>query len=217
MIKPNPEKHRIGVLDSFRGIAAFAVMMHHFTFYRFHAGIYGVQLFFIISGFVIFDTIERADSVFEFGVKRFLRLFPLFWVCLIMTTLVVNIAGTPHIGLRQFLGNTTMIHELLGITPVDNSYWSLVPELFFYFFIAAVYLCRQLKHIELVGLVWLSLIISNAFLGLEDHFQLLRLLNMRHGQMFFAGILFYKLFKGQGSKIYHTLHYTVLFGFVESV
>jgi len=95
-VKPNS---RISVLDSFRGIAAIFVVIYHYTvkyseifigsnfepLFLFVYGEFGVQLFFIISGFVIFKSVRNINSVIEFVFKRFVRLFPTYWFCLCLT------------------------------------------------------------------------------------------------------------------------------------
>ena len=82
-------KSRITELDGLRGIAAILVVLYHYTtrfslkfnndilsnitFFKY--GHYGVQLFFVISGFVIFMSINKINSPFEFVYKRFIRFF----------------------------------------------------------------------------------------------------------------------------------------------
>ena len=86
-------------LDGLRGVAALAVVFYHYTtrfsikfnsdiisnVINFKYGHYGVQLFFVISGFVIFMSIEKVKSPFEFLYKRFVRLYPTFWMSLFLT------------------------------------------------------------------------------------------------------------------------------------
>ena len=80
---------RLLELDALRGIAAMAVMGFHYTTLYSHEtghlgelpfevryGNYGVHLFFMISGFVIFMTLERTRTAKDFIVSRFSRLFP---------------------------------------------------------------------------------------------------------------------------------------------
>ena len=99
---------RMVELDALRGIAAVAVLGYHFTT-RYQeqighvggmpadlsVGRYGVHLFFLISGFVIFMTLERTRTVADFAVSRFSRLFPGYWAALSLTSLVVLVAGLP--------------------------------------------------------------------------------------------------------------------------
>ena len=74
---------RVAGLDVLRGCAAGAVMLHHHAQYYdvlypgrtplsfdLGAGHFGVELFFIISGFVILMTIERKKTILDFAVQR---------------------------------------------------------------------------------------------------------------------------------------------------
>ena len=75
-------------IDGLRAIAVLSVMLYHFFPSRFHGGFIGVDIFFVISGYLIslilFDNFERDSfSYVEFYKRRVLRIFPAF------TTLVV--------------------------------------------------------------------------------------------------------------------------------
>ncbi|TOO76409.1 acyltransferase, partial [Vibrio parahaemolyticus] len=107
-----------------RGIAALAVVIYHYL-YRYNElythqdlnldwaywGKYGVQLFFIISGFVIFMSLERVKKPLDFIASRFTRLFPAYWIALIITTLVVYSFGLPgrEVSLTSTVINFTML------------------------------------------------------------------------------------------------------------
>ncbi len=93
---------RVGELDALRGLAVLSVVAFHYTtFYQqeqghlqplgfgFPAGNYGVHLFFLISGFVIFMSLERTRSAMDFAVSRFSRLFPAYWAAMAITAAVV--------------------------------------------------------------------------------------------------------------------------------
>lgn len=94
----------------------------------------GVQLFFIISGLVIFMTLSRSRGVWAFGVNRFARLFPVYWASVAITWLTLRIFPMPgrSVPLRDALWNLTMIPSRLGHPLVDGVYWSLQVELSFY-------------------------------------------------------------------------------------
>lgn len=203
---------RIGVLDALRGIAALSVVIFHLTAnYRsdspnnlafdstfdFKHGHYGVELFFIISGFVIFMTTEKVKNLQDFAFRRFFRLYPIYWVCLSLTFTITtwyNLSGRV-VGFVDYMANFTMIHRILGCKSVDGVYWSLFIELCFYGLIAALYFFNQLKNIYYIGFIWLILtVVNNAFHQLPLH----TFLCFENGfsALFFAGILFYKMYKG---------------------
>lgn len=195
-------KSRIEVLDSLRAIAALAVLVFHATAYQFNFGRYGVQLFFIISGFVIFKTVESTKTTKEFVIKRFFRLYPAYWVAIIITTIVVNLfSTTKHVSIKEFLFNLTMLQEHFKVENIDWSYWSLTPELFFYFYMAVLIFFKAVRFIFPVCVGWLIIILCNYFFRIEDYFIWIKFFNIRHGQLFVAGIMLYRIFYKKGNDI----------------
>jgi peptidoglycan/LPS O-acetylase OafA/YrhL len=92
-----PRTSRLVEIDALRGVAALAVVLFHYTTHftklfgasppptiSFSMGHYGVNLFFIISGFVIFMTLEKTLRPMDFVVSRFSRLFPTYWVAIVL-------------------------------------------------------------------------------------------------------------------------------------
>lgn len=82
---------RFRELDGLRGIAALAVVLSHFTgthnlryvddpapLFDAWWGGFGVQLFFMISGFVILMSAERARRASDFAIARIARLYPAY-------------------------------------------------------------------------------------------------------------------------------------------
>ncbi len=198
-------------LDALRGIAAVAVMAYHYTTRYAEqighlgpmpldllAGKYGVQLFFLISGFVIFMTLERTRTAMDFVVSRFSRLFPGYWTAVALTTLVVYTIGIPlqRLPLPDLLLNFSMVQEFLGGEHLDGSYWTLQIELFFYAQMLLWYIFGQLRRIHLIILGWLALA---AIEGLSEkhhwHFSYVvrELLILRFIPFFAMGILFYRM------------------------
>jgi peptidoglycan/LPS O-acetylase OafA/YrhL len=91
----------------------------------------GVDLFFIISGFVIFMTLERAPTITAFAIARIARLLPAFLVCLLLTAGIYAIVGDP-VSAGVLLANATMMPEWLGFPAIDPAYWTLKWEIAFY-------------------------------------------------------------------------------------
>ena len=101
-------KLRIFELDILRGIAALIVALFHLTLdtpkeYRtFNTSIFSIgspmpSLFFIISGFVIFMTIEKIKDWKEFVITRFFRLYPSFWISIILSLIFVFFLGNGYL------------------------------------------------------------------------------------------------------------------------
>jgi len=201
------EKRRFLELDVLRGIAVLIVLLFHYTtkynevfntelmsLLEFKYGHYGVHLFFIISGYVIFLTINKIKSGKEFIVKRFLRLYPTFWLCLIFTFLITSFfSGIPRFQrtFYEFFVNFSMVPSYFGIRKIDGVYWSLLYELEFYFFMYILYLFKKLNKIELINFVWL--IVSFIVLLFFDSSKLKILLIADYSFLFIAGINFYRL------------------------
>ena len=102
---------RLRALDGLRGVAILLVMGFHYfyhleSFYYkstlypygetfssvliFKYGYMGVELFFIISGFVIAMTLEASRSVIDFVIRRFARIWPALIVSAILTFFLLN-------------------------------------------------------------------------------------------------------------------------------
>lgn len=105
--------NRLAGLDALRGLAALGVLVWHYgghfnampwfdalrPFYV--AGLYLVDVFFVLSGFLLGQLYKSGDLLPEFFFKRVTRLFPLHWVTLLVTAflqaLYVAQAGVPFI------------------------------------------------------------------------------------------------------------------------
>lgn len=195
---------RLKELDVLRGFAAINVLIYHFTTrygerfgdevpFKWPYGNYGVELFFIISGFVIFMSLHNVSSIKEFAYKRAIRLYPAYWICLIITFAAISIFKLPgtEASLFEAAVNLTMIQRLFNVENVDGVYWSLLPELLFYVMMGLLFKFKLLHKVKLIGLVWLTLILLNYFLKLP----LVTIpLNLKYGMYFYAGIIFYKIY-----------------------
>ncbi|MFD3511114.1 acyltransferase family protein [Nocardia sp. NPDC058666] len=150
---------RYEYLDALRGLAALAVVLQHcselawpayarFSGTHFGAGMFGVFVFFVVSGFIIPASLERGRSLGAFWVGRFFRLFPLFWGCLIAAMILHSVGRfSLQAGLLadpgwHFATNATMVQFFLGApnTQVIGVAWTLSYELVFYLFVSLLFL-----------------------------------------------------------------------------
>ncbi|MDR1896542.1 MAG: acyltransferase [Prevotellaceae bacterium] len=212
---------RIKELDALRGIAAVSVMLFHYTsFFRealqynfsskwdWNYGHYGVSLFFTISGFVIFLSIEKVGNVKEFLFRRFMRLYPVYWVCLLLSFFVILI-GKSNLSIptaKELICNFTMFQGLLYVRNVDGSYWSLLPELMFYIMISVLFKLKLLPKYSLIGYVWLFLM----FVSLLKPSIIDILLNLKFGMYFLTGMCFYKIMSKRGGIENHIIIFICL-------
>ncbi|ODM71656.1 acyltransferase family protein [Bradyrhizobium elkanii] len=78
---------RFGPLDALRGLAISMVIAFHY--YEFPPGIFGVDLFFVVSGFLIGGTLldgrEQGGYFTSFYGRRAFRILPLYWLALLIS------------------------------------------------------------------------------------------------------------------------------------
>ncbi|MFI9151853.1 acyltransferase family protein [Streptomyces sp. NPDC053367] len=198
---------RVVVLDGLRLVAALMVVAYHYVAFGegwegsqaplfpvvFRPSAYGwlgVELFFMISGFVICMSCW-GRTVPEFFVSRVIRLFPAYWLAVIATTAVVALmpGGIDPLAWRDVLVNLTMLQWPMGVEHVDGVYWTLWAELRFYLLFALV-VWRGVTYRRVVAFccVWATaaLLATGYDLGALDH-----LLVVPHCWFFIAGLGFF--------------------------
>lgn len=219
----NISSPRYQELDALRGFAALLVVLFHFTMHReqsklgFNVGITGVDLFFIISGFVIFMSVNSISTTKEFIVNRFTRLYPTYWTCVsftfILYVIVNKITNKPGlITFTDYLANMTMFQYYFKIPDIDGPYWTMIIEMSFYIFIAIVFVLKKMKHIIPIGLILLFIYILQYLLvgtQLLPYYTELRwaVPVIYYFPLFFSGIIFYKLLTDKEN---HFLYYVFL-------
>ncbi len=136
--------HKLSSLITLGYLPLFIQPFTAFTKY----GYLGVDLFFLISGFVITLSSE-GRTVREFISARFIRLYPVFWISTCITSGVLLLSQTPSSpGIGQFFANMTMIPTLISQYHfIESACWTLVYELKFYITISIV-LALQKKNIN---------------------------------------------------------------------
>jgi len=210
---------RFPELDLLRCLAAVAVMLFHYLFRGpadhcwpasfpllgqiFKYGYLGVNVFFLLSGFVILLTAYEKDAV-DFTVARIIRLYPAYWFSVTLTASVLALCGFPlhHISLPQYLTNLTMVHSFLNIPDVSGVYWSLAVELKFYFLIFLILLARQIHNLSALLGAWL---VASLLLSLRaPHGIAVFFLFPEWSSYFIAGAMFFLIHR-QGINAYKIL------------
>jgi peptidoglycan/LPS O-acetylase OafA/YrhL len=134
---------RLVYLDALRGIAALMVVFSHLyeplleDVWLFHelldVGKLGVLWFFMISGVVIpFSLRPVPDGARRFVISRFMRLYPAYWLSLLVYLPMLQLVGWVMPTWAQIMANLTMLQTLLGFSDVIGLYWTLFIELIFY-------------------------------------------------------------------------------------
>lgn len=144
-----------------RAIAALAVVFFHCHFYHIETGTFGVDIFFIISGFIIAYMVNQTTR--HFMIKRIIRVAPLYVLATFLTVALVLIE--PQWFNHAIVNAEALIKSLLYIPyriresgPILSSGWTLNDEMFFY---GAMFLCIMLvRRKELLVPACAALLIS---------------------------------------------------------
>jgi peptidoglycan/LPS O-acetylase OafA/YrhL len=208
-----PRQHRFHELDLLRFLAALSVMFYHFT-YRGNLpdhvpplcnvafpslasfckyGFLGVNVFFLISGFVIVQS-ARNRTASEFAFARGLRLYPAYWVCLALTVAAIYLWGSAEArpSGKQVALNMTLFQSLLKVKNVSSVYWTLAVELQFYFLIFCLLLVGQLRRLAVFLTMWLAAVIACFFINPPGVIS--RFLFPEWAAYFIAGAFFYLIY-----------------------
>lgn len=201
--------NRIKELDALRGIAALMIVLFHFTMYRYEAdlgfklGTTGVDLFFMISGFVIFMSLSKIKNSVSFVINRVSRLYPTYWASVSITFLFILIQALllnetfGAYNFKQYLGNLTMFQFYLKIPDLDGPYWTMIIEMIFYIGLLFLYHFKLLKHINIIGVSLTILVVLMTNFGFQNPFIRTIVYWIPFFQfvpLFFAGIIFYKIY-----------------------
>lgn len=208
----NTKSARIPALDLLRFAAALAVTLYHYvSCYPAPAdaalmpvaavsavtryGYMGVDLFFMISGFVILWSSWDRGAL-DFTISRITRLYPSFWASLIFTALCIWLLAplVPHVPVpaltaRTIAANATMLPAVLKAPLIEGVYWTLEIEIRFYALVFVLLLFRSLHRIEPLLYAWLALTIASLFVQLPWVLNYLGLIP--YGAFFASGCLFF--------------------------
>ena len=203
-------RRRLAALDLLRFIAAFAVLAFHYTsrtntafgtdvqrvfpqLGQFTAlGALGVQLFFMISGFVILKSVW-GRSTQDFVASRVSRLFPAYWCALIATGAVMLLLRpqpvNQNLKLSEVLTNLTMVQSAFSVRNVDGVYWTLYVELKFYLLIGLLSLVGLTRNrIIAFAMLWP---VVGAVAHDKGEVFLSTVLASEHAVFFATGMLLY--------------------------
>lgn len=175
-----PSRSHVPALDGVRGLAILLVLVSHLMLFNNHTGSWfgdslsalrglgwvGVDLFFVLSGFLItgilYDTLHDPHYFRSFYMRRFLRIFPLYYGFLFFLLLVSPVFHLTWGGRQYALFSYTQnIHVLFQfqqfqLTPqVDlTHFWSLaVEEQFYLFWPLVVFFVRDRRKLIVISLV----------------------------------------------------------------
>ncbi len=191
---PNTNRPHYPALDGLRGVAILLVVIYHnFGFINyFFFGWLGVDLFFVLSGFLITDILLRtiADKHYlkNFYIRRILRIFPLYYLSLVLfifvlPTLNLKIELGYYIKnqgwLWAYLQNWLYIFKDSGSAEALNHYWSLaVEEQFYLLWPLIILMIRKPRQLLLFMVILLIAVICLRLWVWENHIKNLAYFNL---------------------------------------
>ncbi|GGP08712.1 hypothetical protein GCM10012278_41530 [Nonomuraea glycinis] len=179
---PRTGQARLAWLDALRGIGALAVVAEHMLPwympwarpYWFSLGVYGIFVFFLVSGYIIPASLERHGDVRAFWVSRVFRLYPLY-LAVAATVLALSwwVPVRPAVSRdgAAVAGHATMLLDVAGVAGVADTMWTLSYEMVFYLLVTALFMLRWhdrsglLAMLFAAGSVVVGLVMSRAVLG----------------------------------------------------
>lgn len=225
----NP-KHILGI-DALRFVAAALVLFFHYLYltgvqpdsypgwasgrrvvfpeaYAWsHFGWIGVQIFFVVSGFVIAFSAKNATP-FGFFSSRVVRLVPGTWICATVTlavTLLLAGTGKLHDTMMSYLNS--VLFNPFG-SWIDGTYWTLGIEVAFYALVWLLIVARRFAWIGRLAIVlgvvstafWLAVTVVGAgdaswLGGILDRMRVSRKVDLalvHHGMFFALGVLLWQ-------------------------
>lgn len=209
---------RNGLLDLLRFAAALMVAVYHFLYrgareggYLDHSfgtvgdsitlGYLGVNLFFMISGFVIIWSATGRDW-YGFSISRLARLYPAHLVAMTITFLIMAWWAEPPYATNLFhwLANLTMVAPFFGAPFMDGAYWSIVIELIFYAWVSIGLFSGALpRHTDAAVAAWMALVVANNLFISSRPIELLFL--TEYGAYFALGIMVWRISALGGSRL----------------
>ena len=187
MTNTNPED-RITFLDHIRGIAILLVVAHHslepsfgtnyftwlgwlpdfshlprsfFPLLPFAFGWSGVAIFFVVSGFCIHLSHERAKNkaLKFFFIRRLFRIYPPYLLALCLFAFVVphaKLSGSPAENARQFISHLFMVFNFRSdlVFGINGSFWSIATE--FQLYLLYPVLLALVRRWGWKGALWLA-------------------------------------------------------------
>ncbi|HEY1031922.1 MAG TPA: acyltransferase [Flavipsychrobacter sp.] len=143
----------------------------------------GLQGFFIISGYLVFQSLQRSKGIIDYYWKRIIRLFPALIVVLLFTVLVIvplcyddPVPYWRNTEVYSYVPRNLSLYFIqYGIrgvfttvpynTAINGSLWTLAYEFSLYIALSALFLIRSRNKviIVLLSLVYILLFIVNSF------------------------------------------------------
>lgn len=179
-----PGAARVNYVDSLRAVAAIAVLAQHLFehvsaerfrwFLELGPGVFGVILFFYVSGLVVPLSVRNKPLVAAFVARRVARIFPAYTVALVLVLAIYAATGTSDVvsalGPAGMIANLLLVSEFVGLKPVLGVSWTLSLEMLWYGLFALLFfgpsVLRHRSHTVFVAYSGFLVLASAASLAL---------------------------------------------------
>jgi len=176
-------KNKLNLLQVIRGLAAVLVVFHHVSsssevyfnavwFYDFFNSSRALDIFFVLSGFIItyihFNDLQKRTNVKAFFIKRFNRIYPVFWI--ISLIYLVFYIGVKTYSVQDLTSGFMIKSFLLidtKIPPMVRVAWTLSYEVIFYL-VFGICISFGLRVAKVTWLLWLLITFGCYFFLPED-------------------------------------------------
>jgi peptidoglycan/LPS O-acetylase OafA/YrhL len=232
-LSENSIKKRIDFLDGLRGVAILLVILFHAYsrwtdivpykdrfagFPMFAYGWLGVDLFFIISGFVILMTLSKCQNFSDFILRRWIRLFPAMFICSVLIWVTAPLFPERPAGKVLFINlipGLTFVEPSLwskflsiNLHSPEDSFWSLYVEVKFYILFGILFFTVGWRKalLSLVSFLGLYIIVGlcekfNSRIDLNLIRTMLGIIGAKYYGWFASGAFYYKYFS-EKRKVY---------------
>ncbi len=172
---------RIVELDALRALAALNLVAFHFTHvyqakfgfvtplgFEWPFGAYGVEMFFILSGYVNSMSLLRRGKPVDFVAARLIRIVPIFLLAILANVAILTLPPHAPAGVSwgQWIANLTLMPRVFGYECIDPVMWTLQIEMMFY---AALVAMHRLGALRRYFIGWGTLVaLSLVFCPLLD-------------------------------------------------
>ena len=144
----------------------------------------GVPIFFIISGFLISRSWERAPSLRQYILNRVLRIYPALWVCLAFSIAIFLVSGIRPDSLTNFLAwffaqitffqfyNPEFLRDF-GVGAINGSLWTIPVEIQFYVLLPLLATAKRIRWIWMfyAAIAAIIMLMTRHYAGRETIFH----------------------------------------------
>jgi len=140
----------------------------------------GLSGFFIISGYLVFQSLSRSKNLFSYFKKRILRIFPALFVVLLLTVFlgyfvydsdfhsyITNVSVWTYLPRNFFLRSQDIIHGIFTKNPygpaINGSLWSILYEFSFYIALSVLFFFGRRTQVILTLLALILLLTGRLF------------------------------------------------------